>query len=393
MSYPYLGNKLKLINIKEDFPAPIAGVITLSGADYTVCNAINLGTDRIVLGSGATLNGLSPEVSSLTSTLGTGVALITIGTFSSEVRDITLSAVGAGAQVFELNGTANVTNFLSTNVRILDGKAGTFRNFGIVLFQNSIMSGVDDGFTVGGTITSFLMDTFGVFNIPSGGTGLLVESTTVVAVRIRVVLCSFVVNTGATGINFHTSATVPNEGYILINNVFSGVGTFLTGVQSSDNKAEFINNTGTGISNSRAIAFYSMSGNATATTIGATNTYVKVAGTTTFDSISERFTNDGGTSNRAKYIGSRNRTFSLSAVASLTSGNGNALRMAIFKNGVLVGNSEARGSISGTGDPLNIVTSTIVSVVTNDYLEVFVRNDTATTNITATNLIVTTQEV
>lgn len=99
--------------------------------------------------------------------------------------------------------------------------------------------------------------------------------------------------------NVSTSATISNEGYILDTINFAGGGTYITGVQFDDNKSLFVNCKP--ISNSGNIAQYYMTANATTTTVGAIDTFYKVAGTTSSGTYVEKFTL---TNNRATYSGS-----------------------------------------------------------------------------------------
>ena len=125
---------------------------------------------------------------------------------------------------------------------------------------------------------------------------------------------------------------------------FSGGGTYLAGVDSSDNKALFQNNVG--INNSADVSQYYMNGNATATTIATIGTEVKVAGTTTSSSVTQKFTN---TDNRATYIGALTRFFKVSATLSLTSGNGHQIGVYVGKNGTILSDSEIYGTTNAGG--------------------------------------------
>ena len=46
--------------------------------------------------------------------------------------------------------------------------------------------------------------------------------------------------------------------------------------------------------------------------------------------------------------------------------------------------AEVYGTTSGTGRAENIVVQTLVKLSTNDYIEIFVENATATNNVTVT---------
>jgi hypothetical protein len=199
---------------------------------------------------------------------------------------------------------------------------------------------------------------------------------------------AFQVDAGETGINFSASATIPDESYILDNVSFAGAGTYLAGVTYTSNKALFFNCSGTGFVNTNAVTQYTMTGNATATVIGGTGTFVKVAGTTVPEtSVTQKFSN--ATSNRALYSGAFIGQFLVTVFASMTSGNNQNLAMRIAVNGTTVAASNALFQTSGSGAASNIGTQLLRTLNPNDYVEVFVANNTAANNITVSDLNVT----
>jgi len=127
-----------------------------------------------------------------------------------------------------------------------------------------------------------------------------------------------------------------------------------------------------------------MSNNATATTIAATGTFYKVAGTTTGSSANQKF--NTATSNRATYTGAFSATFRVVVTAAVTSGNNQTLRCRIGKNGTTIPDSETEFKTSSAGESSNFTVQTLAELATNDYLEVFVANDTSATNATFKHL-------
>ena len=208
--------------------------------------------------------------------------------------------------------------------------------------------------------------------------------------RFRIDNSAFVSLAGETALNVSASATIPNEGYILNNVNFSGGGTFLTGVQSTDNKARFEGCRG--IDNSGNIAQYYMQGNATATTITTSGVFVKVAGATTTGAYVEKF-DVTTTDNKAVYDGSLTGFYKVTAVASMTGGNNKVLSLAIAKNGTKTVSSETKSTSNGTGRSEAIMCQDIVSLVTTDFIEIFVANNSGTQNITVEDLNVTVERL
>jgi len=221
-----------------------------------------------------------------------------------------------------------------------------------------------------------------IFSGIAGQTTVIIPSTATFTRRMRIIYSAFVTPATGTGINFSTSATVPDESYILNTVNFGGGGTALAGVDHTSNKALFINCIG--IINSGAVCQYYMSNNATATTIAATGTFYKVAGTTTGSSANQKF--NTATSNRATYTGAFSATFRVVVTAAVTSGNNQTLRCRIGKNGTTIPDSETEFKTSSAGESSNFTVQTLAELATNDYLEVFVANDTSATNATFKHL-------
>lgn len=361
-----------------DLPQPVSGVITLAdNTTYFITTTIDLNGDRIVCGQNTTIIGGSSENCRLKSTGLTIVPLIT-SAWSLPIRGITIEADVA----LSLNAIDNPNQALDwfgvnfTNCRVI----------GQILGYNNFIAS-DCGFLnssyliFGGTIGTVGFSQC-IFDA-QGNTIIEIPASAVITRRFRVIYSAFIVTSGEIGIDVSTSATIPVEGYILDTVNFSGGGTYTTGVAYTDNKALFINNRG--INNSAEIAYYTMNDNATATTVASANVAYKVAGTTTSQAITQKFTN---TNNRATYTGAISRAFSVSAVLSCTSGNTNQIGIYIAKNGTILNESEVYITTGGAGRAEGGKAQAIVQLVTNDYIEIFVENSTAANNITVTELSV-----
>jgi hypothetical protein len=373
--------QLVFVADKYDLPKPVAGVITLADSTiYSLTCDIDLLGDRIVGGVDNVIEGWGPTVSSLLSTGLTGTALIT------STENITLRHIDISADVaLDLNGSAgkfldwltvnftdcptvgtiqNYDNFIGLNIGVIDSANWTFDGtIGTIGFGDSLFSGI------------------------AGETTLIIPATAIITRRFRPKFSAFITPTGGTGIDFSTSATVPDEDYILFECDFSGAGTALAGVQFDDNKAMFKGNTG--IENSRTFANYYMTNNATTTPV-VVSTPTKALGTTTSNPISQRFS---FTDNRATYVGAPTRDFEVEAWASLSSNNNNVLRLYIAKNGTAVTTSFAEGTANAGGRAEGLVTASVVELDTNDYVEVFVSNETSGNNVLDINLNVIVSEL
>ena len=118
-----------------------------------------------------------------------------------------------------------------------------------------------------------------------------------------------------------------------------------------------------------------------ATTISATGTYVKLAGTTTSDSLS------GVTmpaSNRLQNDSGATRLFEVSAHVDVEDGSGSKqLAMKLAKNGTVIDATEVDDeTTSNEGAHMNLTWA--VSLDDGDYIEIWGANNTDTSNITVT---------
>lgn len=381
------GSEFKYINDLTDLPTAISGVITLeANKTYYFTTTVDLLGSRLVCEQNTVILGSSSENSILTSTGLDPLEYLIYSDYTLPIRHITIKDVtfgvginisGAGVQPIALDWTG--VNFSGCSFNLVCGNIGNF-----ILSKGAVL---------GGGKMYFLgsVDTIGIDNslfAGSGGAESLIElsASCVVNRRFRIIYSSFVAFGSTTAIEVNTSATIANESYILDTINFSGGGTYLSGVTVTDNKTLFVNCKG--IENTAEISQYYMNGNATATTISAVSTPVKISGTTTSASVTQKFTN---TDNKAEYIGSFTRFFKVTATLSVTSGNNNQVGIYIAKNGTIINESEVYGTTSGSGRAENIVVQTLVQLSTNDYIEIFVENATATNNVTITDLNVIIQ--
>jgi hypothetical protein len=128
-----------------------------------------------------------------------------------------------------------------------------------------------------------------------------------------------------------------------------------------------------------------MQGNATATVIASTSTPVKVGGTWTTDIASSFTATTGG---RLTYTGTETQVVRIDCALTLSpvSGANQHISAYIAKNGSVVTASRQQAHISNGAD-MNMSVCWQSSLATNDYIEVFVQNGTATNNITVSRIV------
>lgn len=361
----------------NNLPLSVNNVITLEpNHTYYIANDIDLQGRRLVAQQNTTIIGSSSENCKIKSTGLSGDAILS-SAWSLPLRHVTLEAeqifnldasLNSGQALdwygVNLSNTSNVgliknySNFIASSIAFLSATGLVFDgSFGTIAFSECIFTGNDPG------------------------TVISIPATATVTRRFRVAYSSFVITGSGVGVDVSTSATVPVEGYIYDTCNFAGGGTYTAGVAYDDNKARWTENRG--VNNSAAITGYYMQGNATATTIAATGTPVKVAGITTEYAISQRFTHS---SNRATHDGAITRDFKITAICSLTSGNGHQVGVYVAKNGTTIDESETYLTTNASGRLENGAIHTIASLQQTDYIEIFVENNTATNDITVEDL-------
>jgi len=364
------------VNSKNDLPTPISNVITLvDNVTYYFTTTVDLLGDRLVGGENTVILGSSSENSRIKSTgLSVGVALFTTE-WTTPIRHITFQDVDTALAI---DGSVNPplaldwtgVNFLNVpNIGLIDTADNFIFSKGAILNSQNLQFDGSHG-TIGIDNSIFV-------GTGSAGNILDILSTCTISRRFRLIYSSMVVFGSSVGINANASATIPVEGYILDTINFSGGGTYLTGVSYTDNKTRFVNSKG--IENTAEIGNYYMTNNATATTISATNTPVKASGTTTANTINQKFTH---TDNRLTYVGALIRDFQVTATVSLSSGNNNLIGVYVAKNGTVIPSSEMYSTTSSGGKAESITCQTILELNENDYIEIWVENNTATSDIT-----------
>jgi hypothetical protein len=118
------------------------------------------------------------------------------------------------------------------------------------------------------------------------------------------------------------------------------------------------------------------------TTVDTADTWYKLNSNTT-----TLFSRNGlaHTNNRVTNVGPT-RIFKLEGIVSMVAGNNQEIHAAFFRDGVLYPCSE-QSTITGTGNRTNAIPfQCVIELTTNQYVEVWVKNQTGTNNITLKNL-------
>jgi hypothetical protein len=373
------------VNAKSDFPTAVSGVITLAAnVTYFITTTVDLTGDRLVGSQNTTIIGGSSENCFLISTgLSASTALIS-SAWSLPMRSLSithgtalnLDATGNANQAIDWFGVnftncatvglvKSYTNFIMTDCALLSSANMTFDGtMGTVGFDQCLFSGI------------------------AGQTTLNFPSTLTITRRIRVIYSSFVAFGGATAINVDVNAVIPVESYILITVNFSGGATYVAGVQHNDNKSLFQNCKG--ISNTAEVGQMFFTNNATQNAIATTAVFEKIEGTTTASAQNEKFSH---TNNRLTYTGGITREFVITASCSAQAITTNAttITVRIAKNGVTIAESESQATTSATGRNENFYCQALVELAQNDFIELFIANQTNANSLLVTELNVLTR--
>lgn len=374
--------QLVFVNSKSDFPAPVSGVITLgANVTYFITTTVDLTGDRLVGSQNTTIIGGSSENCFLISTgLDAGTALLS-SAWSIPMRSITithgtalnLDATGNANQAIDWFGV-NFTNCATV------GLVKSYTNF--IMTDCALLNSAN--FTFDGTIGTIGFDQC-LFSGIAAQTTLNFPATLTVTRRIRIIYSSFVAFGGATAINVSPSVifSAGAENYILIAVNFSGGATYVGGTDHTSNQALFQNCKG--ITNSANIGQMYFVNNATQNPITTQSVFEKILGTTTASASNLKFSH---TNNRLTYTGGLTREFIITASCSANSvvTNNVVILLRIAKNGTTLIESESQATTSASGRNENFYCQTIVSLAPNDFIELFIANDTNANNLLATEL-------
>ena len=181
--------------------------------------------------------------------------------------------------------------------------------------------------------------------------------------------------------------TANADGLPILLNTTAASPTIASIVAGSGISVQAVNNGGIEIT-SIADQIYSqvtMQGNSTATTIATQGTAVKVAGTWVVQTESN-FT--GNTTGRLTYTGSTTEVVSANVSITFSHAGGGTDNLAVYiaKNGSVLTASKLTRAVTGSARA-NVGTFFNVSMANSDYLEVFVSNDSDTSNITVVDCL------
>lgn len=380
-----------IISGLSDLPTPVNNIITLNNnTEYVIRGVVDIGNNKIICGTNQVFRGLSTEISVLSGNVENDALITTNSTIIAE--SLTFKNTGTNSQVFNANSFSSADIFTFKDVNIVASvKAGTISNYRNSLFLLHAHISCDDGWTFDGNLRSVVFDTTAtVNNNTSGYIFCDLTSTANVASRVRAVFSNFTAGSATIMFKFDPATIIPVEGFQLINCQFSGAGTYVDGLTQANNQTWWVLN-----GNLRdTLAFaHVFSDEAANTTISSSGVWYKaIANTSVHMEHIERFNH---TENRLTYTGAKDRSFIINGKCSVTGTVGNTIRVGVAVNantqtGVIV-YSKVTMPAAGRFEVVPLISH--ARLTTNDFVEIWVYNESAAQNINISDLSLIVSEI
>ena len=358
-------SKTVVVSTIGDFPAAVAGVITLTpDTDYLIASDIST-TSRFVVAAPNTIRAASSQMVMLEYT---GAGDMFTGTDPNfKIVNITVSAPNGNIYNTTSAGGAGIVQMVESNIQDCQN-IGTMNGnfitrFTNVAFENIIAGGltftgthsilvVDVGvaFLGGGALIDLGTATFDTISIAGGN----IASSAPGSVFLSGAAASANINVGGLG------AVINNNGF--------GSGTALSGITTDDARWNFALNNN--IPDTRPDALLSFS--TPTTTVLSAATPALITGTWSIERTSQMTATAAG---RATYDGEKDATLPITATISCepVTGTNKDINIYLAKNGTIVANSKAITTIS-SGSPKNQSIAWQDVFANGDYYEMWVES-------------------
>ncbi|AUR85182.1 tumor necrosis factor-like domain protein [Vibrio phage 1.077.O._10N.261.45.A10] len=377
------GTRVVIVDSKDDFPVPAAGTITLADdTTYFVTNSILLGTDTLTMGNLTSVAGIGQYAARINYT-GTGAMFNS--TQTHYIDGLILEA--PNGKFFAHNDSA--FSFINYNNLILSDNSGigTFTSTSnSALFVESVFNDAaapiaGAGFVMTGNWELFQCTAMQMVQV--SGITLDFGSATFNSIGLQgtAIIIASPAATAISGLANSGNLTANSLGKVtncLIRN--PGGGTVISGIVSTDFRWRFLNSTL--LEDTRPDALIFMNGNAAATPIsggsGDAGNPIKAIGTFSNERLSH-FSFDA--SGRCTYIGEDPITLPIDISVSAMSVTGTPdAKFYIALNGTAILGSQSFLELQT--DPNTTQCIWQITFTQNDYIELFLSNESNTTDIT-----------
>jgi hypothetical protein len=375
-----VSSKTVIVNQLSDFPPAISGVITLeSDTDYLVSADIST-SNRFVLQDLTSLRGADIVISNITYT-GTGTMFTAVDA-TCKVSAIQCNfPTGTFCDIRDSSGNEGTSTFILDRVAAIGATGGTLTSLNGFQILQSTFAFTTNGFaTAGINWTNLSFKGFRAFQFA----GKFIDMGIVTFDRPLFNDFSMDLSAGTYGISgLPSSGNIKAGGLgIILTGRASGAGTLLENIVSTDALWTFGHNDD--IADSKTDGLLSMQANATPTTITVTGTPVLVAGTWAVEGTPSRMS--GTTGGRLTHEDGRTANLTITSTVTIEPVSGAAQVMAAYiaVNGSVVANSKGTAS-AAPGNPASITVPWAANLAPSSYVEVWVANDTGTTNVLVTS--------
>lgn len=379
-------NRTKIINTKDDLPAPSGGIITLeTDTNYVLGDDVDIGTDRIFVISGTT-SWTSENMFGATLTY-TGTGAMFNGIDSS--FNIFTGALSApNGQIFQFQdsvspgvNTITIDDLLIRNA----AKFGTFTDMASLVITVTANFNNDDGVSVfGSTWRIISIIGFGQISTSASFVGIdLGTASSTVVTLIEIFVSAPAGAVGITGAANSANVTAGNIGRIRDSNFVGGV-TPLTVIVPEDFRWSILENGS--IPDTILDAMVSLNANATETVIASTGVAVQIPGTWSVERQSHFIALTDGT---IQYIGERDFTtpVDFSITQKSASGTNKATTTYIALNGSIITNSGRTNEV-GQNNPQSNTVLWQLTLSEGDILSGWHANDSDTVNLIAVDALI-----
>jgi hypothetical protein len=380
-----VSNSTTIVNELSDFPNPVSGVITLANdTDYLISNSIST-TNRFILSQNTVVRSVDNRINTLTYT-GTGT-MFTCGQGAQVIKEISISCPNGQF----IDTTGNSTGGLTLRwVRFTEVK-----DFGVLakplvdIYDILVELHTGDGFEFSPSITNrrLVIENWTCLNTTSD-TNVFLDLSTAEFSAFSIInlqfLSTVIGQTLLKGLAGGDNMALETIGYVSFVTVKGGM-VALDTISNSDAGWDFdaVNI----LADTQPHAIVSLNAQAT-TTITATSTPVAVNGNFSPAGVQLYETNANG---RITYKGKRDRFVRIDATLSFqqNGGNGRILTAAIAVNNTVLAASTVQREVDN-GEAGAVALTWGVDLSTDDFIEIFVGNNSTTDNIQVNQLILRT---
>lgn len=372
--------KTIVVDELSDLPSPVGGVITLQATtEYRFVNDVNIGVNRFVMSQDTVISASSDQIITLTYT-GTGT-MFTSSNVAFRVQDIAITC--ATGQLIDVSCSANLARVQFVDCTISECDIiGTCEGVQLLNFEKVSFDDIKtNGLLFSGynTVINFITSTANI----NGGTLVDLSTSTTFAVSVGTSLISTAAGTTIfSGLTDSQNIVAGGLG-VVFNVRASGAGTALSGITPNDNLWQFaLNST---VPDTRENGMVSMGNNATPTTITVATTPVLIAGTFVVE-LENKF--EATTGGRVTYKGPKDIVLPISATltGAPVSGTNLSITYHLYKNGAAVPRA-TQSNIISSGSPKNTSLIWELTLSTDDYLELYVSNDTNTNDVLVSDVV------